>query len=464
MLLNETWDNIISEPLLNCNNSIQLINTIKVTGRLNRMVGLTLEGVGCKAAIGEKCYISSNNNFIEAEVVGFSGDNSYLMPSGDVRGLLPGAKIIPTGKSYMAKVGNNLLGRVIDSNGMPLDNKGEIGSEHSVSLSPEPINPLERTPVNVPLDVGVRAINSLLTIGRGQRMGLFAGSGVGKSVLMGMMTKNTNADITVVALVGERGREVMDFTNNILGEEGLSRAVVVASPADTSPMMRLHAAFLATSIAEFYRDSGLNVLLLMDSLTRFAQAQREVALAIGEPPATKGYPPSVFYKIPQLVERAGNSSVTGGSITAFYTVLTEGDDPNDPIADAARAILDGHIVLRREIADSSIYPAIDIESSISRIMTDIVDSNDLKLARLFKEIYSKYTKNQDLINVGAYQHGSNAEIDLAISCYPKLIEFIKQDIDEASSYDESVAALRDLIASFSEVIDRNITNNTHEAN
>lgn len=451
---------LISERLSSCFDEISSCNTLKITGRLSRMIGLTLEGVGCQSAIGDKCYISSLNGKIEAEVVGFCGDKSFLMPSGDVRGLLPGAKITPTGSPYLARVGDKLLGRVIDGNGDPLDNKGPLETSSFVPLSPLPINPLERTPVKIPLNVGVRSINALLTVGRGQRMGLFAGSGVGKSVLLGMMTKNTSADVTVVALVGERGREVKDFTDNILGEKGMAKAVVVASPADTSPMMRLHSAQLATSIAEYYRDKGLNVLLLMDSLTRFAQAQREIALAIGEPPATKGYPPSVFSKIPQLVERAGNSTTSGGSITAFYTVLTEGDDPNDPIADAARAILDGHILLNRSLSESGIYPAIDIEASISRVMTDIVPNDDMKMAHLFKEIYSKYMNNRDLINVGAYNQGSNEEIDLAIACYPKLIEFLKQDINESSNYDVSIKSLRELVASFSTILDNRQNNST----
>ena len=448
----ESYNNYLSNNIASTIQSIRQFNSLKITGRLSRMVGLTLEGVGCQAAIGEKCYVESQYKYIEAEVVGFSENKSFLMPSGDVRGLLPGAKIIPSGKSYMAKVGDNLLGRVIDSNGEPLDNDGPIGTSHFISLFPKPINPLERTSVTQPLNVGVRSINALLTVGRGQRMGLFSGSGVGKSVLMGMMTKNTSADVTVVALVGERGREVKDFVDNILGKDGMRRAIVVAAPADTSPMMRIHGALLATSIAEYYREKGLNVLLLMDSLTRFAHAQREIALAIGEPPATKGYPPSVFSKIPQLVERVGNSTTSGGSITAFYTVLTEGDDPNDPIADSARAILDGHIVLSRELAEAGVYPAIDIEPSISRVMTDIVNDDAIQRARLFKEIYSKYRKNQDLISVGAYKEGSNPDIDMAIACFPRLIKFLKQDINESSNYEQSAEHLSQLVNSFNDIL------------
>ncbi len=444
----DTFNKNIKTRIDLVSDTVGSIRVTKITGQLNRMVGLTLEAVGCQAAIGEKCRIATNDQFIDAEVVGFADDKTYLMPSGDVKGLLPGAIIIPTGKTYLANVGDNLLGRVIDSNGRPLDGKGPIVCSETTSLSPLPINPLERDRVSEPLNVGIRSINSLFTVGKGQRMGLFAGSGVGKSVLLGMMTKSTDADITVVALVGERGREVKDFIENILGEEGMKKAIVVASPADTNPMMRLHGALLATSIAEYYREKGKQVLLLMDSLTRFAQAQREVALAIGEPPATKGYPPSVFSMIPQLVERAGNSSTSGGSITAFYTVLTEGDDPNDPIADSARAILDGHIVLSREIAASGIYPAIDIDMSISRVMNDIACKDHIQNARKFKEIYGRYRSNMDLINIGAYKEGSNKDIDLAIKCYPELIEYIQQDITESSTSQGSIEGLQNLIQSF----------------
>jgi len=293
------------------------------------------------------------------------------------------------------------------------------------------MNPLARDPIDTPMDVGVRAINALLTVGRGQRMGLFAGSGVGKSVLLGMMTKFTNADVIVVGLIGERGREVKEFIENILGEEGMARSVIVAVPADQSPVMRLHGAQVATSIAEDFRDQGKHVLLLMDSLTRFAQAQREIALAIGEPPATKGYPPSVFAKLPALVERAGNGEKEGGSITAFYTVLTEGDDQQDPIADAARAILDGHVVLSRELAEMGHYPAIDIEASISRVMTEIVDESHLEMSRRFKQIYSIYQQNRDLINVGAYTYGTERSIDEAIEMQPSQMDFLHQGMNTA---------------------------------
>ncbi|NNJ95845.1 MAG: flagellar protein export ATPase FliI [Gammaproteobacteria bacterium] len=411
---------------------------LTVEGKLTRMVGLTLEAVGCQAAIGSRCMVSSPEGQIEAEVVGFAGERLYLMPTSDIRGLYPNARVIPGRGMYEASVGDQLLGRVIDAAGKPLDGKGALRCNSSMPLAGRPVNPLARWPINEPLDVGVSAINALLTVGRGQRLGLFAGSGVGKSVLLGMMTRYTDADVIVVGLIGERGREVKDFVDNILGEQGLARAVVVASPADNSPLMRMHGAWLATTVAEYFRDQGLQVLLLMDSLTRFAQAQREIALAIGEPPATKGYPPSVFAKMPQLVERAGNNGDMGGSITAFYTVLAEGDDQNDPIADASRAVLDGHIVLSRKIAESGHYPAIDVEASVSRVMNDVVSAEHQAAASRFKRLYSAYQQNQDLISVGAYQSGINAEVDEAIMYYPRLMQFLRQDSSEAVSFEHSL--------------------------
>ena len=400
-----------------------------VEGKLTRMVGLTLEAVGCRAAIGGRCdVINAAGESVEAEVVGFAGESLYLMPTGDIRGLEPDARVVPTGRVSEASVGDELLGRIIDGSGRPLDGKGAMHATQRWPLNGGYINPLARAPIREPLDVGIRAINALLSVGRGQRLGLFAGSGVGKSVLLGMMTRYTDADVVVVGLIGERGREVKEFVDNILGEEGLQRAVVVAVPADQPPLRRMHGAMLATAIAEYFRDQGKNVLLLMDSLTRFAQAQREIGLAINEPPATKGYPPSVFAKLPQLVERAGNGDRGGGSITAFYTVLAEGDDQNDPIADAARAILDGHIVLSRRLAESGHYPAIDIEASVSRAMNEITDPDHQRAAREFKQLYSIYQQNRDLISVGAYELGSNDQIDMAIGAMPSLREFLHQDM------------------------------------
>lgn len=417
-----------------------------VEGKLTRMVGMTLEAVGCQAAIGVRCKVESvDDTWIEAEVVGFSGGKLYLMPTGSIQGVQPNARVIPTDHVYEVAVGDELLGRVLDGAGRPLDRKGELRTHDKVPLSGKPINPLTRVPIREPLDVGIRAINALLTIGRGQRLGLFASSGVGKSVLLGMMTKYTTADVIVVGLIGERGREVKEFIDNILGEDGLSRAVVVAVPADNTPVMRIHGALLATSIAEYFRDQGKHVLLLMDSLTRFAQAQREISLAIGEPPATKGYPPSVFARLPQLVERAGNGRKGGGSITAFYTVLTEGDEQADPIADSARAILDGHIVLSQELADSGHYPAIDIEASISRALTEIVTKDQIKMIHTFKQIYSTYRKNQDLITIGAYTPGSDSRVDESVVLHPELMAFLQQNMDEATSWQDSFSELQSLI-------------------
>lgn len=411
-----------------------------VEGKLSRMVGLTLEAVGCRAAIGSRCRIETKNGrLIEAEVVGFAGHRVFLMPTGELYGLEPDCRVIPLGKHSLAKVGFGLLGRVLDGAGNPLDSKGALKTDAFMSLNGTPINPLARKPIDEPLDVGVRPINALLSVGRGQRMGLFAGTGVGKSILLGMMTKFTSADIVVVGLIGERGREVNEFVQKILGEEGLKRSVVVATPADCPPLMRVHGALLATSIAEYFRDQGLDVLLLMDSLTRFAQAHREIALAIDEPPATKGYPPSVFARLPHLVERAGNADVGSGSITAFYTVLAEGDDTNDPVADAARGVLDGHVVLSRALADSGHYPAIDIEASVSRVMNDIVEPEHLKMAREIKKLYSVYQQNRDLISVGAYQRGSDARIDRAIEKNPAIMDFLQQSMSEPVRFADSVS-------------------------
>lgn len=425
----------------------RLINNEPVAeGRITRSVGLTLEAVGLKVSVGKQCeVINDDGRRIEAEVVGFAGDRVFLMPIKRVEGLQPGARVVPLSAQQGMRIGLQTLGRVVNGIGQPLDNKGPLIGDEFLDFSPSEINPLQRHPISETLDVGVRAINALITVGRGQRLGLMAGSGVGKSVLMGMMTKFTTADIVVVGLIGERGREVKEFIDHILGEEGLRRAVVVASPADDAPLMRLRAAQLSSRIAEYYRDQGLNVLLLMDSLTRYAQAQREIALAIGEPPATKGYPPSVFAKIPQLVERAGNADKGQGSITAFYTVLTEGDDLQDPIADSARAILDGHVVLSRRLAEEGIYPAIDVEASISRAMQNIVPEDHLKQMQRFKQLLSRYQQNRDLIAIGAYSQGADAETDAAIERFPHLRAFIQQGINQRVLMPESVANLQSVI-------------------
>jgi len=417
---------------------------IVACGKLVRGIGLTLEAVGCQMPVGSQCLIQTMEGEIEAEVVGFAENITYLMPTEAVKGIVPGSRVQPLNREQGLAVGMELLGRVVDGNGQPLDGLGPIKAEKRVPLSKPPMNPLLRKPVKQPLDVGVRAINSIVTVGLGQRMGLFAGSGVGKSVLMGMMTRGTAADVVVVGLVGERGREVKEFIQDILGEEERAKSVVVAAPADTSPLMRLKGCETAVTIAEYFRDKGLNVLLLIDSLTRYAMAQREIALAVGEPPATKGYPPSVFARLPALVERAGNGSENQGSITAFYTVLTEGDDLQDPIADAARAILDGHIVLSRSLADSGHYPAIDIEASISRVMPMVVSEEHVQGARRIRQVYSNYQRNRDLISIGAYSKGTDPRIDLAINAEPAINAFLQQGMQQIIDFDHSTADMATL--------------------
>lgn len=438
------------------------IGPVRTYGRLTRAVGLVLEAVGLRLPVGSDCLIELPPGYpqktAEAEVVGFAGERILLMPLSAVDGLLPGARVYaldsPAGqggtgaRTKRLPVGDGMLGRVVDAAGRPLDGLGPLTFSREVPLTAEPINPLMRAPIDQVLDVGVRAINAMLTVGRGQRMGLFAGSGVGKSVLLGMMARYTSADVIVVGLIGERGREVKDFIENTLGEEGMARAVLVAAPADTSPLLRLQGAAYATCLAEHFRDQGKNVLLIMDSLTRYAMAQREIALAVGEPPATKGYPPSVFAKLPALVERAGNgardAAGQGGSITAFYTVLTEGDDQQDPIADAARAILDGHVVLSRSLAESGHYPAIDIEASISRAMTALIEPAQFEAVRSAKQMLSRYQRNRDLISVGAYAPGHDAQLDRAIELYPRIEAFLQQTMHERTDYAASVSQLHGL--------------------
>ncbi|WP_111976689.1 flagellar protein export ATPase FliI [Algibacillus agarilyticus] len=420
----------------------------KVAGRLVRVVGLTLEAIGCQASVGSLCSVETESGFIDAEVVGFDGNKIFLMPSENIKGILPGAKVTPLSVEQGIPVGMHLLGRVIDGAGRALDGKGSITSKQRTASVNKAINPLSRRQISEPLDVGVKAINGMLTVGKGQRMGLFAGSGVGKSVLLGMMTRGATADVVVVGLIGERGREVKEFIEEILGEAGRARSVVVAAPADNSPLMRLKGCETAVAVAEYFRDQGLDVLLLMDSITRYAQAQREIALAIGEPPATKGYPPSVFAKLPALVERAGNGGEGQGSITAFFTVLSEGDDMQDPIADASRAILDGHIVLSRELADSGHYPAIDVGKSISRVMPAVTTELHQDQARVIKTLYSAYQKNQDLITIGAYNKGSDPIVDTAISIKPQIDEFLQQKMHDVIAFDDCMGHLDTLTQQF----------------
>ncbi len=453
--------------LANCRATMSRSQPYTVSGRLTRINGLVMEAAGLKLALGAACNIATpSGSMVEAEVVGFNGEKLFMMPSEDVYGLAPGANVTPVvappivpalhqalspgrraqDRTKHLPVGDGLLGRVVDAKGRPLDDLGPLDDLQSRPLMSRPFNPLMRAPINQSLDVGIRAINALLTVGRGQRLGLFAGSGVGKSVLLGMMARYTAADIIVVGLIGERGREVKEFIEQNLGEEGRRRSVVVAAPADVSPLLRLQGAAYATSIAEYFRDQGKQVLLIMDSLTRYAMAQREISLAVGEPPVTRGYPPSVFARLPQLVERAGNGASGGGSITAFYTVLAEGDDQQDPIADSARAILDGHIVLSRTLADAGHYPAIDIEQSISRAMTNLITPDHLDLVRTFKQLYSRYQRARDLIAVGAYAPGADPQLDRAISLYPRIEGFLQQRIDEQSGYAGSLAQLAELFA------------------
>ncbi len=415
-----------------------------VEGKVVRMVGLTIEAVGCHAPVGGRCQIvTPEGRQIEAEVVGFGNNRLFLMPISPLTGLTPDALVVPMRGSHSVAAGEDLLGRVIDGSGQPLDRLGPMRTPERLPLQGRAINPLDRKPIREPLDIGVRAINSLLTIGRGQRIGLFAGSGVGKSTLLGMLARNTDADVIVVALIGERGREIQEFVTEILGPDGLKRAVVVAAPADDLPLMRLHGAWRATAIAEYFRDRGQHVLLVMDSLTRFAQAQREVALAIGEPPVSKGYPPSVFARLPQLVERSGNCE--RGSITGIYTVLVEGDDHNDPVVDAARAILDGHIVLSRAIAERGRFPAIDVDRSVSRLMGALVTPRQSQLAREVKALSAIYQQNLDLITVGAYRTGTDQRIDLAIASHSLLEKFISQETHEAVDRGHSEQALEQLV-------------------
>lgn len=427
-------------------------------GLVSRVNGLVIEATGLKLPLGNICLVEQDDGaMINAEVVGFSKDLTFLMPLGDLQGLRPGAEVyseeappsspdpliavesqIPSDRGIRhLPLGDGLLGRVVDAAGNPLDSKGPLREIKRRGIKGESINPLNRAPIKDQLDVGVRAINSILAVGKGQRIGLFAGSGVGKSVLLGMMSKYTQADRVVVGLIGERGREVAEFIEQNLGEEGLEKSVVVAAPADSSPLLRMQGASYATAIAEDFRAKGLDVLLIMDSLTRYAMAQREIALAMGEPPATKGYPPSVFAKLPALVERAGNGQNGIGSITAFYTVLAEGDDQQDPVADSARAILDGHIVLSRELADSGHYPAIDIEKSISRVMQNILNEQELARARLLRSMFSKVMQNKDLISIGAYAPGNDRTLDVAVENFEKIEGFLRQEISERCSKEQS---------------------------
>ena len=399
------------------------------SGTLVRLVGMRLETRGLMAPLGACCEVTGQfGHSVQAEVVGFNDETLYLLPFNEPHGIGPGAKVTVISNTAQVRLGPELLGRIIDGSGEPIDGLPAPECKDVLSLQGRPINPMERGPINQILDVGVKAINGMLTIGRGQRLGLIAGSGVGKSVLLGMMTRFTEADVVVIGLIGERGREVQAFIHESLGPEGLAKSVLVAAPANVSPVLRLKATHMTHVIAEYFRDQGKNVLMLVDSLTRVAHAQREIGLAVGEPPTAKGYPPSVFALLPNLIERAGVGRHGLGSITAIYTVLAEGDDSNDPIVDIARASLDGQVMLSRKLADAAHYPAIDLNGSISRVMQNLLDPQDLKMANRFRRLWSLYQQNQDLIQVGAYETGSNPELDQAIRLREAMENFLRQDM------------------------------------
>jgi len=425
MRADDSLDTRVGQRLARRREGLRL-EPLPVDGRLSMLVGLTLQAEGCRAAVGTRCRIEGGEGGdVEAEVVGFDRERTLLMPAGAIGGLRPGARVRPLHQALAVPTGTALLGRVVDAAGLPIDGRGPLLGCPRAPMNPISLDPLRRAPVDTPFDVGVRAINALLTLGRGQRVGLFAGSGVGKSSLLGMMTRHSSADVTVIALIGERGREVGDFVRETLGPEGLARAVVVAVPADRPPLARLQGARLASAIAESFRDAGSEVLLLVDSLTRVAHAQREIGLAAGEPPTVKGYPPSVFATLPALVERAGGM-LGSGSITAVYTVLAEGDDQNDPIVDAARAVLDGHIVLTRALADAAHFPAIDIGASISRTRDAVTGEAEQTRVRRFLQLAAAYRSREDMLRVGLYQSGTDPLLDEAIRLWPELQRFLQQ--------------------------------------
>ncbi len=428
-------------------NIIENIETTRRRGRITKVVGLILEANGPACSIGCICDVISKdkNSVITAEILGFRENKVLLMPLEEVHGIGPGSQVVARTEKAFVAVGPEVLGRVIDGMGQPIDSKGSLNTACEYPIYSNVINPLMRCRISQPLDVGVRAINGLLTVGCGQRIGIFAGSGVGKSVLLGMMARRTSADINVIALIGERGRELNEFIDKQLGEEGLKRSVVVVATSDQLPLIRMRGAFIATAIAEYFRDNGANVNLMMDSVTRFAMAQREIGLALGEPPTTKGYTPSVFTMLPRLLERAGTSTTDAGTITGFYTVLVEGGDMDEPVADAVRSILDGHIVLTRELAMQNHYPAIDVLGSISRVMEDIASLDHKENANKFKEILAIYKKAEDLINIGAYVKGSNSKIDDAMSKIDLINSYLQQGIDDVAVFEESLTSLSQII-------------------
>lgn len=425
---------------------INSLDSMKIAGKITQIVGLVIESQGPSVNLGDLCYICPRYEgpFIPAEVVGFRKNRVLLMPIGEMQGIGPGCEVISAHQTLKVNVGSHLLGRILDGLGNPIDGEGALSGDVEYPLHESPPHPLSRLRIEEKLSVGVRAIDGLITVGRGQRIGIMAGSGVGKSTLLGMIARNTEADINVIALVGERGREVREFIERDLGEEGLKRSVVVVATSDQPALVRIKAAMTATAIAEYFRDQGSNVVLMMDSVTRFAMAQREVGLTIGEPPATRGYTPSVFAMLPKLLERSGTGEV--GSITGIYTVLVDGDDMNEPIADAVRSILDGHIVLSRSIAAQNHFPAIDVLGSVSRVMTEIVERSHYLAAQKMRTIMATYREAEDLINIGAYSTGNNPNIDLAIAKIDAVKAFLQQDVSEKMSIDETISKLLELIS------------------
>ncbi|WP_226665697.1 flagellar protein export ATPase FliI [Metabacillus litoralis] len=421
---------------------INTIDSYKRYGKVKKVVGLMIESRGPESSIGDLCYIYTGSNQktkIPAEVVGFKDENILLMPYLQVTNISPGSIVEATNEPLKIKVGSSLVGNVIDAFGQPLNETLLPKGLTHVPTDQNPPNPMKRPPIDEKIEVGVRVIDSLLTVGKGQRVGIFAGSGVGKSTLMGMIARNTNADLNVIALVGERGREVREFIERDLGPEGLKRSIVIVATSDQPALMRLKAAYTATAIAEYFRDKGLNVMFMMDSVTRVAMAQREIGLAVGEPPTTKGYTPSVFAILPKLLERTGTNET--GTITAFYTVLVDGDDLNEPISDTVRGILDGHIVLDRQLANKGQFPAINVLKSISRVMNQIVDDDHKASATKLRDLLSTYLNSEDLINIGAYKRGSSKEIDEAIRFYPKIISYLKQNVEDKVTIDQSIYTL-----------------------
>ncbi|HAW50343.1 TPA: flagellar protein export ATPase FliI [bacterium] len=419
------------------------IDPIQIKGRVRQVIGLVIESEGPHASLGEICFISSGNRTIRAEVVGFLDKNLLLMPIGEMEGIRVNDEVVATGKPLMVSVSESLKGRILNGVGEPQDGKGPIVVDALYPILREPPNPLQRPRINEIFSTGIRAIDSCLTVGKGQRFGIFSGSGIGKSTLLGMLARFVKSDINVIALIGERGREVNEFIEKDLQEEGLSRSVIVVATSDQPPLLRLRGAFVATAIAEYFRDLGMDVLLMMDSITRFARAQREVGLSIGEPPATRGFTPSVFAILPRLLERAGTSEK--GTITGIYTILVDADDMNEPISDNVRAILDGHVVLSRELAEKNHYPAIDILQSVSRVMIDIVDEEQERASRHIKEILAVIRDAQDLINIGAYVKGSNTKIDYALTKIDEVNNFLIQGIWEKSEYRTTVDSMMKIV-------------------